>query len=158
MLLYKDVISGDELFTDTFTVKEVDDIAYEIDTKMVTIKKGADVDIGANPSAEEAQEESEEGTEQVNDLVAAMRLSATSFDKKSYMTYIKGYMKAVKNHLQQTNADRVPVFEKQVQGLVKKILGNFKDYEFYTGEVSHLSPVHRPVQLTSAIRAWILME
>lgn len=43
-------------------------------------------------------------------------------------------MKAVKEHLSKTNPDRVPVFEKNAQGMAKKILGNFKDYEFYTGE------------------------
>jgi hypothetical protein len=62
MLLYEDVLSGDELFSDAFPVydqslvywildsylyrKEVDDIVYEVDCQMVVIKAGADVDIG----------------------------------------------------------------------------------------------------------------
>lgn len=50
------------------------------------------------------------------------------------MTYLKGYMKAVKTHLQETKPDRVAEFEKGAQAAAKKILGNFKDYEFYTGE------------------------
>jgi len=29
--------------------------------------------------------------------------------------------------------DEVKAFEKRAQGLAKKILGNFKDYEAYTG-------------------------
>lgn len=49
------------------------------------------------------------------------------------MVYLKGYMKAVKTHLQATNPDRVPIFEKKAQEQAKKILANFKDYEFYTG-------------------------
>ena len=51
-----------------------------------------------------------------------------------YMTYIKGYMKKLKTHLQENKPDRVEAFEKNIQPFVKKILENFKDYEFYTGE------------------------
>lgn len=101
---------------------------------MVTVKQGGDVDIGANPSAEDAEENAEEGTETVNNLVYSFRLSPTSFDKKSYMSYIKGYMKAIKARLQESNPERVPVFEKNAIGFVKKILANFKDYDFYIGE------------------------
>jgi hypothetical protein len=43
-------------------------------------------------------------------------------------------MKAVKAHLQATNPDRVPTFEKGAQEFAKKIVANFKDYEFYVGE------------------------
>ena len=52
MILYRDVISGDEMVTDAFEIKEIDDIAYECDCKIITIKDGGDIDIGANASAE----------------------------------------------------------------------------------------------------------
>ena len=45
MLLYTDVVSGDELFSDAYDIKEVDDIVFEVDAKLITIKEG-DVDIG----------------------------------------------------------------------------------------------------------------
>ncbi|KAI0723299.1 translationally controlled tumor-associated [Earliella scabrosa] len=134
MLLYSDVISGDEMFSDAFPIKEVDDVVFEVDCSMITVKPGADVDIGANPSAEEAEESLEEGATQVNNVVYSFRLQQTSFDKKSYLTYLKGYMKAVKQHLQETKPDRVDAFEKGAQGFAKKLIANFKDYEFYTGE------------------------
>lgn len=63
-----------------------------------------------------------------------MRLQSTTFDKKSYLTYLKDYMKAVKAKLGETNPDRVPAFEKGAQAFAKKIVGNFKDYEFFIGE------------------------
>jgi hypothetical protein len=50
------------------------------------------------------------------------------------MTYLKGYMKAVKTHLAEHNPERVEAFEKEAQEAAKKIIGNFKDYEFYVGE------------------------
>ncbi|KAJ3049908.1 hypothetical protein HK097_009100 [Rhizophlyctis rosea] len=133
MLLYRDVISGDEMISDAFKITEIDDIAYEVDSKMITIKEG-EVDIGANASAEEAEESLEDGAQTVNNVVHSFRLQSTSFDKKSYMVYIKGYMKALKKYLQENKPERVPVFEKGAAAFVKKILENIKDYEFYVGE------------------------
>ncbi len=43
-------------------------------------------------------------------------------------------MKTVKAHLQETNPERVPKFEKGAQDFAKKIVANFKDFEFYVGE------------------------
>ena len=40
-------------------------------------------------SAEEAPEELQEGESQVNNIVYTFRLTSTTFDKKSYMTYLK---------------------------------------------------------------------
>ncbi|TFK55919.1 translationally controlled tumor-associated [Heliocybe sulcata] len=134
MLLYSDLITDDELFSDAFPMKLVDDIAYEVDCQTIVIKKGADIDIGANPSAEEQDEGLEDGAETVNNVVHSFRLQQTSFDKKSYLTYLKGYMKTVKAKLAETNPDRVDAFEKGAQAFAKKVVGGFKDYEFYTGE------------------------
>jgi len=134
MLLYEDILTGDEMFSDAFPIKLVDDIVFEVDCQLITIKKGADVDIGANPSAEEADEGMEEGSEQVNNVAYSFRLQSTSFDKKSFLTYLKGYMKTVKAKLQETNPDRVQAFEKGAGAFAKKVVANFKDFEFYTGE------------------------
>jgi len=134
MKLFSDVITRDEMFSDAYPIKEVDDIAYEVDCAMMVI--GPDnVDIGANPSAEEMEEALEvEGAKQVNNVVHGFRLQSTSFDKKSYLTYLKGYMKTVKAKLQENHPERVEAFEKGAQVFAKKIIGSFKDYEFYTGE------------------------
>ncbi|KAA1466409.1 translationally controlled tumor-associated [Dentipellis sp. KUC8613] len=134
MLLYSDILTDDEMFSDAFPIKEIDDIVYEVDCQLVTVKAGADIDIGANPSEEEQDEALEEGSTQVNNVVHSFRLQSTSFDKKSFLTYLKGYMKAVKAKLQETNPERVEAFEKGAQAFAKKLVANFKDYEFYTGE------------------------
>ncbi|KAI5477399.1 hypothetical protein MNV49_006389 [Pseudohyphozyma bogoriensis] len=133
MLLFTDVLTSDEMIGDAFDPKEVDDIVYEVDCAMIVVKEG-DVDIGANASAEEAAEELADGESLVNNVVHSFRLQSTSFDKKSYMTYLKGYMKEIKAHLQEKNPERVAAFEKGAAVFAKKVLGNFKDYEFYTGE------------------------
>jgi len=69
MLLFVDTLTGDEMFSDAFKVyvsichsdlysgclmliykrkfrKAIDDVAYEVDCAMVTVKPGADIDIG----------------------------------------------------------------------------------------------------------------
>jgi hypothetical protein len=45
MLIYSDHISGDEMFSDAFPIKLVDDIVYEVNCQMITVKEGA-IDIG----------------------------------------------------------------------------------------------------------------
>ncbi|CDO52539.1 hypothetical protein DV451_003057 [Geotrichum candidum] len=135
MIIYSDIIAGDELLSDAYDIKLVDDVVYEVDSAQITIKPGADVDIGANPSAEDGGDEAlEEGMITVNNVAYSFRLSETSFDKKSYITYIKGYMKRIKAKLAETDPEAVSVFEKGAAAYVKKIVANFKDYEFFTGE------------------------
>ncbi|KAF8709163.1 TCTP family, partial [Rhizoctonia solani] len=133
MLLFKDVLSGDEIISDAYELKEVDDVVYEVDCSMIVVKDG-DINIGANPSAEEQEEALEDGAKQVNNVVYSFKLQSTSFDKKSYLTYLKGYMKAVKAYLSTAKPDRVEAFEKGAQAYAKKIVANFKNFEFYTGE------------------------
>lgn len=134
MLLYSDFLTDDEMFSDAFPIKLIDGIVFEVDCQLITVKAGADIDIGANPSAEDQEDALEEGATQVNNVVHSFRLQSTSFDKKSFLTYLKGYMKAVKGKLAETNPDRVEAFEKGAQAFAKKLVANFKDYEFYTGE------------------------
>ena len=100
---------------------------------MITVQDG-EVDIGGNPSAQEAGEAVNSNAEQVINVVHAYRLQQTSFDKKSYLVYLKGYMKELKANLQETNPGRVPEFEKKAGEFAKKILGSFGDWEFFTGE------------------------
>ncbi|KAF3926905.1 hypothetical protein ABW20_dc0105478 [Dactylellina cionopaga] len=136
MLLYSDIITGDEVFSDSFNPKLVDDVVYEVDCSMMTVKKGVDVDIGANASAEEAEESLEEGAELVNNIVHSFRLQPTQFDKKSYLTHLKGYMKVVKRKMTEkgANEEAVAKFEKDASTYAKKIISGFKDYEFYITE------------------------
>ena len=135
MLLYTDILTGDEMFSDAFPIKVVDDAVFEVDCQMISVKAGADVDIGANPSAEEADEGTEDGVSTVNNVAYSFRLQPTTFDKKAYLTYLKGYMKAVKGELEKKdNGEKVTTFEKNAQAYAKKIVANFKDFEFYTGE------------------------
>lgn len=70
---------------------------------------GESFDTGANASAEEAEEGTDDGVETKIDVVHSFRLQSTQFDKKGFLTYLKGYMKAVKAKLPE---DQVAEFEK----------------------------------------------
>ncbi|KAK4993756.1 hypothetical protein LTR66_005922 [Elasticomyces elasticus] len=135
MIIYKDITNGDEIISDVYNLKEIDGVVYEADCRQITIKEG-DVDIGGNPSAEEQEEGADDQAKTVIDVVHSFRLQSTSFDKKGYLAYLKGYMKKVKESMKAKGAsdDDVKEFEKGAQAYAKKIIANFKDYDFYTGE------------------------
>lgn len=136
MIIFKDIITGDEIISDSYPLKEVDGIAYEADCAMINIG-GETFDTGANASAEEAEDGIEDTTEKVNNIVHSFRLQSTTFDKKSYLTYLKGYMKTIRTKLGEAgkSEEEIKEFETGAQKFAKNtILANFKDWEFYTGE------------------------
>lgn len=85
---------GDEMFSDTYKIKLIGEVMYEVYGKLETRKFG-DVQIdGANPSAEDEQEGTDEASETGVDIVLNHRLTETGFsDKKQFTVYLKDYMK-----------------------------------------------------------------
>merc|ERR1719516_773348 len=97
-MVFKDIFSGDELFTDSYEIKLVDDVLYEVIGKHVSRTEGEVVLEGSNASAEGA--DADEGTDSSTvsgiDFVLDNRLTETGFgSKKDYTTYLKDYMKKV---------------------------------------------------------------
>lgn len=50
------------------------------------------------------------------------------------MTYLKGYIKAIRTKIEEADAARVSPFETAAQAYAKKIFANFDNYRFYQGE------------------------
>merc|ERR1711892_111948 len=121
MKIYKDVFSGDELFSDTYPMKLVDNCMYEVYGKHIT-RAADDIQLaGSNASAEEAAEGDESSSQSGVDLVLNHRLVETGFgSKKDYTIYLKDYMKKVIKHLED-NGRTAEVDE-------------FKELQFFTGE------------------------
>ncbi|KAM9347391.1 translationally-controlled tumor protein homolog [Symphorus nematophorus] len=136
MIIYKCIICNDEMFSDIYKIKETaNGIFYEVEGKMVTRKVGIDdALIGANASAEEAAEGTDEASISGVDIVLNHNLQETPFQKKSYRSYIKEYLKAIKAHLETTNPERVNTFQKDAQAAMADVLEQFKDLQFFTGE------------------------
>lgn len=133
MIIFKDVFTGDEVGSDSFPLEEKDDVIYQLQGKMITVREGS-YDIGCSGDVPEEESAAGEDVRSVIDVVEAFKLQEMPFDKKSFMTYIKGYMKRVKEHLEANKADRVQTFMTGAQNFVKKMLGEFDDYQFYSGE------------------------
>ncbi|KAH0568321.1 translationally-controlled tumor protein homolog [Cotesia glomerata] len=136
MKIYKDIISGDELFSDSFKIKLIDDVLYEVYGKLIMRKQGEIHIDGANPSAEEASEGTDEACESGVDIVLNHRLveSYAFGDKKSYTLYLKDYMKKIVEKLQETKPDEVEIFKTNINKVMKELLGRFKEFQFFTGE------------------------
>jgi phenolic acid decarboxylase len=113
----------------------VDEVAYEVYGKLVN-RTQDDVKIdGANPSAEEADEGTDHNTETGVDIVLNGRLVETVFsDKKSFMVYLKDYMKKVTTHLEEKHPEQLELFKTNINKYVKELIGRFKELQFFTGE------------------------
>ncbi|XP_014273447.1 translationally-controlled tumor protein homolog isoform X1 [Halyomorpha halys] len=136
MRIYKDIFTGDEMFSDTYKMKLVDEVMYEVYGKLVTRKQG-DIQLdGFNPSAEEADEGTSEIVESGVDVVLNHRLCETfAFgDKKSYTAYLKDYMKKLVSKLEEKDPSQVETFKTNMNKVMKDILGRFKELQFFTGE------------------------
>merc|ERR1711941_61510 len=114
----------------------VQDCIYEVIGKYETRKGDEVVLAGANASAEEADEGTDEATTSGVDIVLNHQLVETGFgSKKDFTVYLKDYMKKVVKYLEDNNrAGEVDEFKKNINGVMKELLGKFKDLQFFTGE------------------------
>jgi len=136
MIIYKDLFTGDELFSDANLTELLNGVVYKVKGKLRT--DTFDIDeraIGGNASAEGGGEEGTDvAQKQGVDIVMNGRLVEYAQSKKDYMTHIKEYMKQVKTKLEEDNSPDKDTFQKNVQEFIKDVLANFKDYQLFCGE------------------------
>nr|QIA97572.1 translationally-controlled tumor-like protein [Chionochloa pallens] len=136
MLLYQDLLTGDELLSDSFPYKELENgVLWEVDGKWV-VKGALDVDIGANPSAEGGEDEGvDDQSVKVVDIVDTFRLQEQpAFEKKQFVTFMKRYIKTITPKL---DAEQQEIFKKNIESATKFLLGKLKDLQFFVGESMH---------------------
>lgn len=138
MKIYKDIFTGDEIVCDDNMPLPVQDgVVYTKKGKYIEIG-GEDYGISANVDEDAAEgataDGGESGKTRVINVVNANRYTETGFDKKSFMAYIKGYMKKVKDHLEEHKPDRVAEFQAGATTFVKKVVAEFDDFQFYLPE------------------------
>ncbi|MFH4980354.1 hypothetical protein AB6A40_007063 [Gnathostoma spinigerum] len=140
MLIFKDAFTDDELASDSFPMKLVDDLIWEFKGKQVVRKEGEIVLPGANPSAEEEDEGSEEHVERGIDFVLNHRLQEMNCyeDMGTFKHYIKSFVKEVVELMEKNgkSADEINVFKKKIQAWVVSLLNKerFKNLQFFIGE------------------------
>jgi hypothetical protein len=136
MIVYQDLLSGDELLSDSFPYKELyNGVLWEVEGKWV-VQGAVDVDIGANPSAEGGEEEGvEDQAVKVVDIVDTFRLQEQpSFDKKQFLAFVKRY---IKNLATKLTEERQAEFKKNVEGAAKWLVSKLSDLQFFVGESMH---------------------
>ncbi|GAU29369.1 hypothetical protein TSUD_31760 [Trifolium subterraneum] len=125
MLVYQDLLTGDELLSDSFPYKEIENgLLWEVEGKWV-VQGAVDVDIGANPSAEGGEDEG------VDDQAVKEQ---PAFDKKQFVTFMKRYIKLLTPKLE---GEKQELFKKHIEGATKYLLPKLKDLQFFVGESMH---------------------
>jgi hypothetical protein len=136
MYVYKDVFTGDELFSDSYKITEIDGCVYRVES---SFKQKGEEDFGIAHNTDEDEGDTGgyggAGAETVNEVVDAFKLQKLEgYTKKDYLAHIKRYMAQLKNYVQNHNPDRLEDFQKQVQAYVKKVASRFDEYDFFQGE------------------------
>lgn len=151
MKIFKDKVSGDELFSDTYPFELVDDVVYKVQGKHIT-EAGPSLDdnlFGGNASQEATEGDGleESSTSGIN-VVLANRLVPTGFTKKQYQGHIKDYMKKIKErmHAEEVAQEEIDKFTKGAAKFVKELLGEFKEYDFFLGESMNCEAMAVPVR------------
>jgi len=139
MKIFKDIMSGDELFSDTYPMKLTENCLWEIKGKYETRVDGEVHLEGSNASAEEAGDDNEAGSTSGIDVVLNHQLVETGFGKKKeFLLHLKDYMKKLTDKLKaEDRTDEVDEFQKNVNKVMKGVIAKFDDLQFFAGESMH---------------------
>ncbi|KAJ5882929.1 Translationally-controlled tumor protein [Penicillium subrubescens] len=145
MIIYEDIISGDEILSDTFKITPSKDcpILWETDCRKYLKKKNEDFELaGANPSAEEAGEDGgDDEAVMVHDIEDQFRLvwlkteEGLKPSKEAFKSHLKGYLKKLLKKLEETgaSAETIDEFKKNAPAAMKKIIANYDNYDVLMG-------------------------
>ncbi|XP_075384200.1 translationally-controlled tumor protein-like [Tenrec ecaudatus] len=138
MIIYRGLISHDEMFPDIYKIREIaDGLCLEVEGKMVSRTERA-IDnslIGGNASAAGPDGDAAESTRVTGvDVVMNHHLQETSFTKEAYNKSIKDNMQSIKGKLEEQKPERVKPFMTGVAEQIKNILANFRNNQFFIGE------------------------
>ncbi|KAJ5614836.1 TCTP family protein [Penicillium herquei] len=155
MIIYQDRVSDDEILSDTFDIKPNADcpILWETDCRKYMKKVGEDFELaGANPSAEDAAEDDggEGETVMVHDIEDQFRLvwlkteEGLKPSKDAFKSHLKTYVKKTLKKLEEAKAadkyndkvsdEDIAQFKTHAAAAVKKILGNYDNYDVLMGQ------------------------
>ena len=125
MLIYHDILTGDELFSDAYPMRTIDDFFYEVTAQQVTRSDEIDdtiVQSGLNLVIDEGHIEN-------------------YFTKSEYKEEFRDYCKKLLAKLQEKDPKQAEVFESKAQDQMKKILEMWKvpgedadNWQFFVSE------------------------
>ncbi|KAK4536898.1 hypothetical protein CDCA_CDCA10G2923 [Cyanidium caldarium] len=133
MLVWKDIFTSDELLSDGMKNVHERENGLLLACDSYNIVPGSD-DYGIADNNEDAAAAAGGAPpETVNVVVDAFKLQSIPMAKKDFQSYIKKYLKRVKEYLEEHNAARVEAFMAGMKEWVPKMLKEFDEYEFYMG-------------------------
>ncbi|CAD5322165.1 unnamed protein product [Arabidopsis thaliana] len=114
MLVYQDILTGDELLSDSFPYKEIENgMLWEVEGKWV-VKGAMDFDIGGEDEGVDDQ------AVKVVDIIDTFRLQEQpSFDKKQFVMFMKRYIKQLSPKLDSENQE---LFKKHIESATKFLI------------------------------------
>ena len=124
MIVHTDVFSGNELISGAYMPKLIHhDAVLVAKSKMIEI----------NDNVQIGDEEENNDTEKVNNILHAFKYQPTQLDKKTFMGWAKQYMKKIMGYLKENGKeDRVKEFQAGATEWIKFVVSKYKDFEFYT--------------------------
>jgi len=143
MIVYKDLISGDEMITGAYKqnpVLDKDGVVvegmFEVESSM-KVKGAESIDIGCGNSFGGGEEEVDNSVEKVNDIIDSFMYTEVPFGSKSeFKEYLKDYVRSVRAKLKEkgTPQPEIKDFMAQAPGMVKFLLVKFSDMQTFAGE------------------------
>lgn len=137
MLIFKDVVTNEELMSDIFKfVLEFEDAIMKVEAHYKKPDEIGDVDIGCGNEfgggeVDDGPAEAGDQPQKVLDVAANANLESVTMEKKEFMAYIKRYFKKVIAYLTEKHPERIDSFKKGSTEFVKKIVKEFDKAEFY---------------------------
>jgi hypothetical protein len=133
MKVWKDIVSGDEMLSDSFPMSYPDQFNGEVikvQAKFVTKKENEDYGISANTDEGEEEAAADDKSITVIDVVESLRLKEIFPDKAGFIALVKEYLKrttgeeASKFGITDENKG---TFQKSVSAYVKYVVGKFNE-------------------------------
>lgn len=144
MIVYKDIISGDEMMTDSFQHNSVvgsdgNTVNGIFEVESSNIVKGEDnIDIGCgNAFGSTEEEQVDSSVEKVNNIVDSFKYTEIPFGSKGELKeYLKTYVRAVRAKLKEIGLPQPEIkeFMAQAPAIVMFILSKYNDMQTFAGE------------------------
>ena len=143
MIVYKDLISGDEMMTDAFPRNSVHDKdgnivegLFEVESSM-SVKGSDNVDIGCGNAFGGEEETNDGSVEKVNNIVDSFTYTEVPFGNKSELKeYLRDYFRSIRAKLKEegTPQPEIKEFMSQAPAMVVFLLSQFSDMQTFAGE------------------------
>lgn len=136
MLIYKCIFTGAEVLCDEGRPVQVDGAMFTVKGRMIELGE-ENFGIASNVDEDAEEGATAEGTEskkkKICDVIHNNRLQESTFDKASYMAYIKGYMQNLMAKMKEGGADEATckAFAAGAQAMVKKVVASIDDWQFF---------------------------